>query len=154
MEGDFNKFYFLIFMKNMHMFLHNLESSQAQDQKLGSNAASAQKRRHFYEIIQRSLCLLYIISDYSFCEANLVFVTWDDKMHSSSYFLATYKTKANVAPAVSQPGTGLDKMHLLLLIMMIMSQFNKRFLYGFAMGRTFLFVGRISRPLETKLFVP
>ena len=26
-------------MKNMHMFLHNLESSQAQDQMLGSNAA-------------------------------------------------------------------------------------------------------------------
>ena len=60
----------------------------------------------------------------------------------------------DVAPAVSQPGTGLDKMHLLLFIRMIMSQFNKRFIYGSAMGRTFLFVGRISRPLETELFVP
>ncbi len=70
------------------MFLHYLESSQAQDQMLGGNYFCLQKRRHFYEIIQRSLCLLYIISDNSFCEANLVFVTWDDKMHSSSYFLA------------------------------------------------------------------
>jgi len=49
-EGDYNRCFFLI-MKNMHLFLHNLESSQAQYQMLGGNYFCLQKSKQFYEII-------------------------------------------------------------------------------------------------------